>query len=127
MTSVSSDFVRRGGPYVVTVPFQAVIFGFYGKQFLPFAGAGILLGALLGVLWALLLGVIAQRAARRGAWPTRLANAPLFLGIIASGLMIGGGFMYGAMMAGALADPSLTGSVLSALMQPAVPFFIALE
>ena len=127
MTALASGFVSRFGPNLVTVPFQAVLFGFYGKQFLPFGGVGILLGALLGALWALCLGLIAQRTAPRKAWHTRLANAPLLLGIIATGLMIGGGFMYGAMMTTALADPSLTSSVLSALMQPAVPFFIVLN
>ena len=127
MAAVARGLNDRFGPSLVTVPFQAVIFGFYGRQFLPSAGAGVLLSALLGVLWALLLGFGAQRIARRAAWQTRLANAPLFLGIVATGLMIGGGFMYGAMMTTALADPSLTASVLSALMQPAVPFFIALN
>jgi hypothetical protein len=122
MSCRTIDGLDRVGPYVVTAPFQAVIFGFYGRQFLPFGFAAILVGALLGVLWALLLGVIAERAARREGWRTGLANGPLCLGIVATGLMTGGGYMYGAMMIGALAEPSLTSAVLSALMRPAVPF-----
>jgi hypothetical protein len=52
---------------------------------------------------------------------------PLLLGIVATGLMAGGGLMYSAMMTGALDEPSLTYAVLSALRQPAVPFFITLN
>jgi hypothetical protein len=127
MSSTAIGRLNRFGPYSVTVPFQAVIFGFYGQQFLPFGFVAILAGALLGVLWALLLGVIAERAARHEGWRTGLANGPLCLGIVATGLMTGGGYMYGAMMTGALAESSLTSAVLSALMRPAVPFYIALN
>ena len=45
---------------------------------------GILGMALGGLLWALVLGFIANRLARREAWQRRLANAPLLLGIIAT-------------------------------------------
>jgi hypothetical protein len=55
------------------------------------------------------------------------ANTPLFLAIIAIGLMTGAGLMYGWMMAAALNEPSTTGAALSALMWPAVPFYIVVN
>jgi hypothetical protein len=117
----------RFSPYYVTVPMLAVILGFYGKQFLPPGVLGIAAGALIGALWAIGLGLVAQRLARREEWRVRLANTSVFLSIIVIGLTIGGGYMYASMMKGALNDPSLTYSVLSALMQPAVPFYIILN
>jgi len=114
------------GPYLVAVPFLTVIFGFYGTL-LPFGPLGLLGMALVGLLWALALGFVANWLERREAWRARLANAPLLLGIVATGLMIGGGVMYGAMMKAALGEPSTTYAVLSALMQPAVPFYIVLN
>ena len=116
----------RFGPHLVAVPFLTVMFGVYGTL-LPFGFLSILGGALIGLLWALVLGFLASRLVRRDAWRARLANAPLFLGIIALGLMIGGGFMYASMMDAALNESSTTYAVLSALMQPAVPFYIALN
>jgi hypothetical protein len=80
-----------------------------------------------GVLWALLLGFIAERLMRREAWRGWLANAPVFLGVIATGLMIGGGTMYASLTSAALDEPSMTYAVLSALMKPAVPFYIILN
>jgi hypothetical protein len=114
------------GPYLVAVPFLMIIFAFYGT-FLPFGPLGLLGMALVGLLWALTLGFAANGLAHRDAWRAHLANAPLLLGIVATGLMIGGGIMYGAMMKAALGEPSTTYAVLSALMQPAVPFYIVLN
>jgi hypothetical protein len=117
----------RYGPYTVAVPFQAVLFAFYGRLFLPWGGVATVAGALVGVLWALLLGRLASWLMRREAWHDLLANAPIMLGIVATGLMAGGGFTHAAMMGEVLREPSLTYAVLSALMQPAVPYFIALN
>ena len=114
------------GPYLAAVPFLMIIFGCYGR-ILPFGPLGILGMALVGLLWALALGFVASWLERREAWRAHLANAPLLLGIVATGLMIGGGVMYGSMMREALGEPSLTYAVLSALMQPAVPFYIVLN
>jgi len=126
MSTYDVRSLGRFGPYLVVVPFLTVMFGFYGT-FLPFGVLGILGGALAGLLWALILGFIAGRLARWEAWPARLANASLFLGIIAVGLMIGGGIMYAFMMEAVLSEPSTTYAVLSSLMQPAVPYYIVLN
>jgi MFS family permease len=111
----------------VTVPILAVILAFCGKQFLPPGVLGIAAGAFIGALWAVGLGLVAQRLARREERRVWLANTSIFLSIVAIGLTIGGGYRYASMMNGALNDPSLTYSVLSALMQPAVPFYIILN
>ena len=126
MSTYDVRSLGRIGPYLVAVPFLTVIFGFYGTL-LPFGVLGRFGMALVGLLWALVLGFVAGRLARREAWRAPLANAPLLLGIVATGLMIGGGVMYGAMMEAALGEPSTTYAVLSALMQPAVPYFIILN
>ncbi len=114
-------------PYLIVAPILATIGAFYGKIFLPKDVVGPIAGAVAGLVWALLLGVIAHRLMRRQSSIAVLANAPVALAIIAIGLMTGAGLMYGWMMAAALSEPSTTYAVLSALMWPAVPFFIALN
>jgi hypothetical protein len=114
-------------PYLIVAPILATIGGFYGKMFLPIGVVGPIAGAVAGLAWALLIGIIANRLMRRRTWLAVLANALLALAIIAIGLMTGGGLMYGWMMAAALSEPSTTYAVLSALMWPAVPFFITLN
>jgi hypothetical protein len=111
-------------PYYVTVPITMAIFALYANEFLPFGAVGVAGGAAVGLLWSAGLGFVAERIARREKWHVWLANAPVFLGLIAMGLSIGGGLMYIGMMQRALNEPSTTSAVLSVLMQPAVPFFI---
>jgi hypothetical protein len=95
---------------------------------LQFGYLGIIGFASVGFLWALILGFIAKRLIiRREAWIGLLANAPLFLDIIATGLLMGGGFIYIFMMNAALNEPSTTYAVLSALMKPAVSYYIVLN
>jgi hypothetical protein len=114
-------------PYLIVAPMLATLGGFYGKIFAPGGIVGPIAGALAGLVWAMLIGLIANRLMRRRAWIALLANAPVALAIIAIGLMTGAGLMYGWMMAAALSEPSTTYAVLSALMWPAVPFFITLN
>ncbi len=94
---------------------------------LPGSGPlGIVTGAVAGLLWAWLTGFAAAAVMRR--WPSSVrANIPLFLAIIAVGLMTGAGLMYAWMMTAALDEPSTTSATLSALMWPAVPFYIVLN
>lgn len=116
----------RFGPYVVAIPFAMILFGFYGT-FLPYGLLGIAGFSVIGLIWALFLGFIANRLLRREVWHKWLANTPLFLSIIAVGFMAGGGSMYIFMMFGAVKEASTTYATLSALMQPAVPFFIIIN
>jgi hypothetical protein len=113
-------------PYMIAVPFAMIIFGFYGT-FMPFGLLSIFGFAVVGLLWALFLGFIAKRLMSRETWRERLANASLFVSIIAIGLMLGGGFMYGSMMNAVVEEPSTTYDLLSALMQPAIPYYIIIN
>jgi hypothetical protein len=124
--TVSTRSRVRYSPNTVAVPFAMILFGFYGT-FLPYGLPGIVGFAAVGFLWALFLGFIASRLMRREAWRERLSNSPLFVGIIALGLMAGGGLMYTFMMSAAVGESSTTYAILSALMQPAVPYYIVLN
>ena len=124
--NVSSNFGSIG-PYLVVAPMLATILGFYGNMFAPSKVLGTITGALAGVLWAVLVGAIANRILRRSKQNVWLANAPVFLAVIAIGLMAGASLMYTWMMAAALNEPTTTYAVLSALMWPAVPFYITLN
>jgi len=126
MNSVNARSQSPFSPYIIAMPFAMILFGFYGT-FLPFGLLGILGVAVVGLLWARFLGFIAHRLMRREAWREWLANASLFVSIIAIGLMVGGGSMYIFMMSEVLDEPSTTYAVLSALMQPSVPFYIIIN
>ena len=117
---------KRPGPYLVVAPVLMVILSFYGRMFLGSALLGTLAGAVAGLLWALLAGCGATWLMRHWQSVVR-ANTPLCLTIIAIGLMTGAGLMYAWMMVAALDEPSTTSATVSALMWPAVPFYIALN
>jgi hypothetical protein len=116
----------RFGPYIAAIPFAMILFGFYGA-FLPFGFLGIAGFSLTGLLWALFLGFIADRLMRREGRRELLANATVFASIIAAGLLAGAGLMYRSMMLEVLEEPTTTYAVLSALMQPAVPYYILIN
>ncbi len=63
-------------PYLIVAPILATIGAFYGKIFLPMDIVGPIAGAVAGLVWALLLGVIAHRLMRRQSSIAVLANAP---------------------------------------------------
>jgi len=97
---------------------------FFGENY--FAAATSLTGLRRAghSIW-LLTGVVANRT--MGERKALRANAPLFLAIVVIGLMTGPSLMYGWMMSAALNEPSTTYAVLSAVMWPAVPFYITLN
>ena len=77
---------RPPRPYLLAVPILMTILGFYGRMFLASAITGTVAGAVAGLLWALLTGYGAAWLMRH--WRSSLcANTPLFLAIIAIGLM----------------------------------------
>lgn len=125
-----NNFDRRNGgfgPQLIVAAMLATLGGFYGKTLLPYAFAGPVAGAVLGLLWALLIGWLARRPMLQKQVVPLLSDAPLALGAIILGLMTGAGLMYNWMMAAALNEPSTSHRILSALMWPAVPFYIALN
>jgi hypothetical protein len=118
--------LKRFGSYLVAVPIATIIFSLASLA-LQLGAPGMFGGAVVGFVWSLSLGLIAGRLSRRESWRQPLANAPVLLAIIASGLLIGGGLMYGFLMNAALREPSTTYATLSALMQPTVPYFIVVN
>jgi hypothetical protein len=94
------------------VPFTTIVFALSYGLFLQFGILGIIGFASVGFLWALILGLVTRRLMRREAWIGLLANAPLSLGFIAIGLLMGAGLIYVLMMNAALDEPSTTFTVL---------------
>jgi hypothetical protein len=118
--------MTRSDPRLVAVPVTALTFALASLA-LQLGVPGLVGGAIIGTLWSLLLGVIARRLAGREGWGRPLANTPLLLAIVATGLLIGGGLMYGFLMRAALSEPSTTPATMSALMQPTIPYFIVVN
>jgi hypothetical protein len=114
-------------PFFLMAAMSATIGAFYGRMALPSGLGGAAIGMVVGLVWALLIGIIAGQLMDRGTWRARLADTSVALAVIALGLMTGGGLMYGWMMAAAVNEPSATYEVLSVLMWPAVPFYITLN
>jgi hypothetical protein len=110
-------------PYFITVPATSVIVAL-GSTGLALGTSGIVGGAALGLVWAISLGGVVERLMRHDHWKQWLANGSVFVVIVASGLMLGGGVMYGLLMRAAASGPV---EVLSAMMQPTIPFFIILN
>jgi hypothetical protein len=117
---------KRYGPYLVAVPITTVIFAMASLA-LQLGALGVAGGAVIGLVWSMVLGLIAGKLSRRDSWQPYLANVPVFFAIIATGLLIGGGLMYGFLMNAALGEPSTTYATLSALMQPTVPYYIVVN
>lgn len=121
-----NNIFERFGPYFIVVPFAIIMFVFYGTA-QQLETVGIIEFAFLGFLWALFLGFVAKRLMHWKVWSEWIANTPVLLIIIALGLSAGGGLMYISMMNAALNEPSTTYAVLSALMRPAVPYYIVIN
>ena len=117
---------ERYASYLVAVPITTVIFAMASLA-LQLGALGVVGGAVIGLVWSTVLGLIAGRLSRRDSWKPYLANAPVLVAIIATGLLIGGGLMYGFLMNAALGEPSTTYATLSALMQPTVPYYIVVN
>jgi high-affinity Fe2+/Pb2+ permease len=49
-------------------------------------------GALVGFFWSILLGFVVGKLKNRERWQSHLANAPVFAAIVATGLLVGGGW-----------------------------------
>jgi F0F1-type ATP synthase membrane subunit c/vacuolar-type H+-ATPase subunit K len=110
-------------PYAVAVPATSVVAAL-GTTGLGLGTAGIVGGAVLGFAWSIVLGRAVERSTRQPRWNRRLTNGFVFIGIVGSGAMLGGGVMYLLLMKAAAAAPD---AVLSAMMQPAIPFFMLLN
>ena len=111
-------------PYALIVPATTAVVALASTG-LRLGPLGIVGGAVLGCAWSLALGRMIDRASRRARWHPLIADGSVFLGIILIGPMLGGGVMYELLMQAAAAGAP--DAVLSAMMQPTIPFFIALN
>lgn len=113
-------------PYLVAVPLVTLTFALYGA--VARQGArGYVGGAAAGFLWSLLAGLVAGRLGRDPSLALLAADASLFGCVVALGLLAGSGVLYVLLFRSVLGEASTTYSVLSALMRPTVPFYIAVN
>ena len=96
----------RLGPLLVVVP-ALVVVGALGFSTLGGFGAALVAGGVaLG--WALFLGFVAMRVARRESRRAALANASVFLATLGAGLMAGGALLQQMLVSAGLGAPSTT-------------------
>src|SRR5262249_12401690 len=113
-------------PYLVATPLGTLMFAFYGRV-MPFGALGYVSGALAGFVWSLVAGVVSSWLSQEATIAALNADAVLFACVIVAGSLVGGGVLYLLLFWSVLREPSTTYAVLSALMRPTVPFFIALN
>ena len=110
-------------PYFIVVPLLTINLAAYGAV-IRRGFVGYLAASVAGCLWAVLLGLAAgwllPRAPSSG-------DIDLFLCIAVAGTLCGSGLMYNLLFGAVLAERSVTYDVLSALMKPTVPYYIALN
>src|SRR5262249_8549083 len=113
-------------PYLVATPLVTLMFAFYGRV-MPFGALGYVGGALAGFVLSVVAGV-GGSLLRHGATLPGLSADALFVACCSvAGSLVGGGALYLLLFWSVLREPSTTYAVLSALMRPTVPFFIALN
>jgi hypothetical protein len=119
------EMLSHLGPYLVVSPLLTLTFALYGTV----VRRGPLVyvaGAITGFLWSLLAGIIAAWLERNASVTALSANISVFGCIIALGLLVGSG-IYVLVFQSVLREPSATNAVLSAIMRPTVPFYIAIN
>ena len=110
--------------YFVMSPLITLNFALYGRvanRGLP----GYLAGVAGGFLWSILAGLFASWLQRQAG--SISGDTLLFCCIIDSGILAGSEILYLLVFGSALREPSLTNDVLSAMMRPTVPYYIALN
>jgi len=118
--------MRRLAPEAVAVPITTITVSL-ATLALHLGTAGLVGGAIVGLIWSVALGRLAAWAGRREGWWTLMPDATIALAITATGMLLGGGLLYGQVASAVLAEPSTTYATLSAMMQPTVPYYIALN
>jgi hypothetical protein len=94
------------GPFLI-VATALVVVSAIGFSTLGGIGAALIAG-VIGLGWALFLGFIATRLARRESWRPTLANGSMFLVTLALGVMAGGGLPSQLLLSAGLSTPSTT-------------------
>ena len=104
MSTTNEKRFGRLGPFLVVVP-ALVVVSALGFSTLGGFGAALVAG-IFALGWALFLGFITMRLARREGWRPALANGSVFLATLALGLMAGGGLPYQLLLSAGLSTPS---------------------
>ncbi len=105
-------------PYLLVVPFSALITGLFNLgEFLPWP-----IAALIGATWGVLVGLVAQRIRNQRAEDAMIAFAAA--GFAFAGC---GGLMAILLLRGALNSTSLTGEALEQMFLPSIPYYIAVN
>jgi len=110
----------------IVVPITTVTFA-RATLALQLGSGGIVGGAVVGLVWSLALERVAAWTSMRQGWRELLAGAAIAVAVTCTGLLLGGGFLYGRVARAVLAEPSTTYAVLSGMMRPTVPFFIVVN
>src|SRR5262245_49131894 len=113
-------------PYLVATPLVTLMFAFYGRV-MPFGALGYVGGALAGFVWSLVAGVVGSWRGHDAALAPLRADAGLFACVIHALWHGGSAALDRLLFWSVLREASTTYAVLSALMRPTVPFFIALN
>lgn len=118
--SARGSFPAWVRPFLVVVPFSAVITGWFNLSgFLPLPVA-----VLVGAAWGVGLGLVATWVGRHERWRARLEDGFVAAGVVAVAFAACGGLAFLLMLGGALSAESLTGEALHALFLPSIPYYI---
>jgi hypothetical protein len=110
-------------PFMLGVPFSAVITGLFNlSEALP---APLALAA--GAGWGIVVGLAATWLETRPLLSACVEDLLTFLGILALAFAACGGVMALLMLRGALDSSSLTGETLEAMFLPMIPYYIAVN
>jgi len=110
VSTTNEKHYGRLGPFLIVVP-ALVVVSAIGFSTLGGFGAA-LIAAGVGLGWALFVGFIAMRLARRESWRPALANASVFLATLGAGLMAGGSLLQQMLLSAGLGTPSTTFTIV---------------
>jgi hypothetical protein len=111
---------QRLRPFLLVVPFTAVITGWFNLSEVVPAPMAVAIGAAWGVVLGLLASRVKQ-STRLRAW---LEDSFVAAGVVAVAFAACGGLAFLLAFGGALDAESLTGEALHALFMPAIPYYI---
>jgi hypothetical protein len=113
-------------PYAIAVPLVTLVFALYGSV-MRLGVAGYIGGAVAGAVWCVLAGFAARWLERDPSIAALSADLSLLGCIAVGGLLTGSSGLYVLVFRSVLRESSTTYDVLSAMMKPTVPFYIAIN
>lgn len=119
-TPVEADAKERLGPYLLAVPFTAIVTGWFSLgNNLPAPVA-----LVIGAAWGILLGLIAGWLRKKATVSAWIEDTFVVLGATALAFAAAGGVMALLILKAALGSPSLTGETLVQMFLPMIPYYI---